>query len=159
MNVIGANDQLMAGESFHNTGDIRAYLANGAFLKFGGVDKTMVINKARDMLQAVAINYLYKQQKIFILGGGPCDDSGNLGEGPQEAKLCVDGKAWYLFFWREYGGIHWFSSKEWGNVDAPPGFDFLGKDDLSNITVQVRSLRQLNRRMIKELTHSNNRIS
>lgn len=138
MHLITANDKLMAGESYLDTGDIRKYFANGAFLDFQGIDKTVVIEKARDMLASIALNFLWKQQKIFILGGGSCDDLDGIGTGPQEAKLCIDNKAWYLFFWKEFGGIHWFSKKQWGNVDAPPGFDELGKGDFANITIQVR---------------------
>ena len=135
-NFISANNELMSGQSYLSTGDIRTYLDSGAFVNFQGVDEEAVIAKSRDMLASIAINYLWKQQKIFIMGGGPCDDSGGIGQGPQNAKLCRNGQAWYLFFWREYGGIHLFSKKQWGNVDVPPGFPQLGTGDYTNITVQ-----------------------
>ncbi|KAI9827292.1 MAG: hypothetical protein M1832_005430 [Thelocarpon impressellum] len=136
-NFIAANNKLMGGEDFLSSGDVRAYVGSGAFVDFKGIDKQAVINKSRDMLASVAINYLWKKQKIFIMGGGPCDDSAGIGEGPQEAKLCRDGKAWYLFFWREYGGWHPFSSKQWGHVEKPTGWDQLANGDYTNITAQV----------------------
>ena len=139
LSFVGANDQLMSGENFLDTGDIRDYFADGAFLEFSGVDKTMVIQKSRDLLTSVAINYLWRQQKIWIMGGGPCDDSleDKLGEGPEEATVCIDNRSWYLYYWREYGGIQLFRKKRWGHAEKPPGFDEFGKGDMENITIQV----------------------
>ena len=95
------------------------------------------------MFMTTTINYLYKQQKIFIVGGGPCNDTGGIGTGPQESKYCRDGKAWYLFFWKEYGGFN-LGKKEWGDVESPPGVDQLSTGDYGNLTVQVcRTAREV----------------
>ncbi|KAI9804196.1 MAG: hypothetical protein M1825_001598 [Sarcosagium campestre] len=130
-NLITANNALMNGEKYGDA-DIREYIKDGKFVESGDVDATATIARANTLLASTAINYLWKQQKIFIMGGGPCDDSAGVGSGPQEAKLCRDGKAWYLFYWREYGGIQ-FGKKHWGNVDIPPGLTDLNAE---GITIQ-----------------------
>ncbi|KAI9798987.1 MAG: hypothetical protein M1833_004340 [Piccolia ochrophora] len=132
--TLGNND-LMHGTPFLDTGDIRGYIAFGQFLQFDGVEQIATVNVARTLLASTAINHLWKQQKIFVMGGGPCDDSGGVGQGPQEAKYCRDNKAWYLFFWKENKGLH-LSKKKWGFVQGPPGFDELGKGEYEGITAQ-----------------------
>ena len=128
-----ANNILMKGQTFGGY-DIRSYLAGGAYLNGPNPNITALTETANTLLASVAINQLWKKQKIFIMGGGPCDDSGGIGAGPQEAKLCRNGQAWYLFYWQEYlGGLH-LGKKQWGNVAAPPGMDTLAGQ---GITVQV----------------------
>ncbi|KAI9800992.1 MAG: hypothetical protein M1825_003526 [Sarcosagium campestre] len=132
LNLASANDGLMNGSDWQNTGDIRTYIAGGDFVNFAGVDKEAAVKKARQLLVSSAINFLWRQQKVFIMGGGPCDNSGGVGSGPDQAKICSEGRAWYLFYWMEYGGFH-LSKKRWGNVDEPPGFSELGKGDYEGI--------------------------
>ena len=57
-----ANNDLMQGKSFAETGDIRNYLKDGAFVGFGGVDKNAVTDSLSNMLIANAINELYRTQ-------------------------------------------------------------------------------------------------
>ncbi|KAJ5170612.1 uncharacterized protein N7500_003395 [Penicillium coprophilum] len=126
-----ANNQLMRGQQYGNA-DIRQYIANGAFLTFPGVDKNAVIDQMNTMLIGTAINQLYRTQKVFIMGGGACGDNQGIGSGPQEAAVCRDNKAWYLYYWQE-NDVFSFTPHQWGWVNPPPGADKLGQGDYANI--------------------------
>ncbi|KAI1078840.1 hypothetical protein F5B20DRAFT_194404 [Whalleya microplaca] len=129
-----ANNDLMAGKSYKNTGDIKKYLSGGAFVAFQGVDKNKVIDKMNAFILASAVNQLWRQQKIFILGGGKCGDGQGIGSGPKDYSVCRDGKAWYIYYWHEGNGDP-FSGKQWGYVTKPPGADELGKGDYAGIKI------------------------
>ncbi|KAI2466895.1 hypothetical protein F4781DRAFT_433990 [Annulohypoxylon bovei var. microspora] len=129
-----ANNQLMAGSNYANTGDIKSYLKGGAFVDFGGVDKNAVIDVMNSFFLGNAVNELWRQQKIFILGGGNCGDGQGIGSGPQDYSVCRDGKAWYLYYWHEGNG-DFLSNKQWGYVTMPPGADKLGQGDYAGVTV------------------------
>ena len=94
-------------------------------------------NSINGMMLAAPINYLWRQQKVFIVGGGPCDDSGGLGSGPQDSKWCDDqNRAWYLYFWNEGG--HGASKKNrWGYMDYAPGANQLGSSTYDSLNVTV----------------------
>jgi hypothetical protein len=136
--IIGGNDQLMAGNEFGGRGDIRAFFKNGTFVNFPGVNATLAIDYMNTMLLAKAVNNLWRRQKVFIMGGGNCNDNSGLGQGPANAKLCRDGKAWYLYFWKEKSGFT-LKKTQWGWVDIPPGADELGKGEYAGITIEVRT--------------------
>ena len=129
-----ANNQLMGGDSY-NDADIRSYLSGGAFLEYQGVDKNSVTDAVTNMLVGTSINQLYRQQKVFIMGGGACDDNEGIGSGPQEAVVCRDGKAWYLYYWQENDVIS-TTSHQWGWVNPPPGSDSLGQNEYSGVKVE-----------------------
>ncbi|KAI4166226.1 MAG: hypothetical protein LQ342_000112 [Letrouitia transgressa] len=129
-----ANNALMHGDNFVNTGDIRTYMAQGLFVNFAGVDKNGVIDVVNNILVGSAINQLWRQQKVFIMGGGPCGDN-TLGPGPSNAMLCRDGKAWFLYYWEEPGGLV-LNSHKWGWTNPPPGFDKLGQGDYEGVKVE-----------------------
>lgn len=129
-----ANNQLMAGSNYDNTGDIKSYLKGGAFVNFPGVDKNVVIDVMNAFLLGNAVNELWRQQKIFIMGGGSCEDGQGIGSGPKDYSLCKDGKAWYLYYWHEGNG-DFLSNKQWGYVTMPPGADQLGQGDYAGIKV------------------------
>ncbi|KAL6718497.1 hypothetical protein ACLMJK_004589 [Lecanora helva] len=131
-----ANDELMAGKSYADTGDIRDYLKDGNFVDFHGVDETEVESALSNLLIGNAINELYRVQKIFILGGGRCGDGDGIGSGPQEATLCRDGRAWYLYYWQENDAKPSLTSHQWGWVNATPGMDQLGNGDYAGVKVQ-----------------------
>lgn len=133
---ISANNVLMHGDSFEDTGDLRAYLKDGLFLDFGGIDKVQVINKMNSMLVGQAVNALYRTQKVFIMGGGACGDGQGIGEGPKDRGICRDGKAWYLYWWEEPGGII-LNKHKYGWTSAPLGSDKLGQGDYAGVTVAV----------------------
>ena len=130
-----ANNQLMSGQSYGNA-DIRSYLSGGAFLSYPGVDKNAVTDAMTNMLVGTSINQLYRTQKIFIMGGGACGDNQGIGSGPQEATVCRDGKAWYLYYWQENDVVS-TTSHQWGWVASPPGADQLGQGAYSGVSVQV----------------------
>ncbi|KAJ5788052.1 hypothetical protein N7457_003042 [Penicillium paradoxum] len=129
-----ANNQLMSGQTYGDV-DIRSYISGGAFLAFPGVDKNAVTDAMTNMLVGTAINQLYRTQKIFIMGGGACDDNQGIGSGPQESKICRDGKAWYLYYWQENDVIS-LTSHQWGWVATPPGLEKLGQDEYSGIRIE-----------------------
>jgi hypothetical protein len=130
-----ANNQLMSGQSYSNA-DIRSYLSGGAFLAYPGVDKNAVTDAMTNMLVGVSINQLYRTQKIFVMGGGACGDNQGIGSGPQEATVCRDGKAWYLYYWQENDVVS-TTSHQWGWVASPPGADQLGQGAYGGVSVQV----------------------
>jgi hypothetical protein len=135
--VSNQND-LVAGNSLpNNQGDIRSYISHGAYLNMTGVNVNEAINYFNTMVTSKAINALWSEQKVFILGGGPCDDSGGIGSGPQGAMICRNNQAWYLYFWHE-GNKNPFTDGQYGYVTSPPGVNVLGSGDYQNITVEVR---------------------
>ncbi|KAJ5143048.1 uncharacterized protein N7515_001835 [Penicillium bovifimosum] len=127
-----ANNQLMSGQDYANV-DIRTYIGGGAFLAFPGVDKNSVTDAMTNMLIGIAINQLYRQQKIFIMGGGACGDNQGIGSGPQESVVCRDGRAWYLYYWQENDVVS-TTSHQWGWVATPPGLDSLGQNEYSGVS-------------------------
>ncbi|CAG7923683.1 unnamed protein product [Penicillium olsonii] len=129
-----ANNQLMSGQSYGDA-DIRSYLSGGAFLAYPGVDKNAVTDAMTNMLVGTSINQLYRTQKIFIMGGGACDDNQGIGSGPQEATVCRDGQAWYLYYWQENDVVS-TTSHQWGWVASPPGADQLGQGAYGGVSVQ-----------------------
>ena len=133
-NFVAANNALMHGDNYNNMGDIRSYLQGGLFVDFGGIDKNAVTNTVNNLLIAQAINQLWRSQKIFIMGGTPCGDD-TLGPGPANAMLCVDGKAWFLYYWQENDVVS-LTSHRWGWTNGPPGADQLGQGDYAGITIQ-----------------------
>ena len=135
-NMVAGNDLIMGGGNFDGAGDVRSFIQNGSFLSFGGVDEVAAMNTMSAMLVSVAINALYRQQKVFIMGGGPCNDTGAIGTGPQNAKVCRDGQAWYLYFWQE--DTHFtLDHHQWGWVTNPPGATQLGQGEYTGISVDV----------------------
>lgn len=132
-----ANNALMRGDKYLNTGDIRSYLKGGLFVNFGGVDKNAVTDAMNALLIGQAINQLYRTQKIFIMGGGACGDNQGIGSGPADYGICRDGKAWYLYYWQENNVIS-LTSHRWGWTAVPPGADKLGQGDYANVKVSVR---------------------
>jgi len=117
--------------------NIQAYVGEGAFVNFPGVDKNAVIDMMNNFMVGNAINLLWRTQKIFIMGGGACGDNQGIGSGPGDYTVCRDGKAWYLYYWQENDVIS-TTSHQWGWVATPPGGDQLGKGDWAGVTVQVR---------------------
>ena len=129
-----ANNILMHGENYENTGDFRSYAKGGLFLNYGGIDKVAVTNAMNGLITGQAINELWRTQKIFIMGGGACGDNQGIGSGPQQYSICRNGQAWYLYYWQENDVIS-VTAHQWGWVSFPPGADKLGQGDFSLVTV------------------------
>ena len=53
---VSANNQLMQGQNYDNTGDIRSYFEGGMFVDFGGVDINGVTNAMNVFLIGNAVN-------------------------------------------------------------------------------------------------------
>ena len=138
-----ANSALNKGEAFGDTGDIRKYIGNGSFIDYPGMNETALLQTWNNMVTAAALNQLYRFQKVFIVGGGPCDESAGLGKGPEEAKYCRDGKLWHLYYWLEPKGFPTLGKARWGHVEKPPGFDELGKGIYADITPMVCPLSSM----------------
>ena len=94
-----SNNELMKGNNYDNTGDIRSYFKDGMVVAFGGVDKNAVTNTMNTFRIGNAVNILWRTQKIFIMGGGACGDGQCIGSGPQDYSVCRNGQAWYLYHW------------------------------------------------------------
>jgi hypothetical protein len=131
-------NDLVAGNTLQDSeGDIRSYISHGTYLDVPGVNVVETTNYFNTMVTSKAITALWSEQKVFIMGGGPCDNSGGIGSGPQEAMICRNNQAWYLYFWHEGNG-HFLSASQWGYVTSPPGLNLLGSNDYQNVTVAVR---------------------
>ncbi|OQE12672.1 hypothetical protein PENVUL_c001G08432 [Penicillium vulpinum] len=126
---VSINNELMFGNGYGNSGDIRKYLQGGAWVDYPGLQK----NGARDtmiaLIQSMMINSLWRMQRVFILGGGACGDGQGIGHGisaPDDNYICdEDNRAWYLYFWQKEsgGGV---KRKPQGWVSRPWGSDRMG---------------------------------
>lgn len=113
------------GSALPDNTTIESYLKGGVFLD-SRVDKIAAVDTIGTMIQGKAINLLWRQNKIFILGGGACGDNQGIGSGPQEYVYCdPDNKAWYIFFWQANDVLS-LTPHQWGWVVQPPGMDQLG---------------------------------
>ncbi|KAI5864890.1 hypothetical protein GGS23DRAFT_619597 [Durotheca rogersii] len=117
------------------------YAKGGAFLRgpgpeFSSTPRESQLSTLRRYLQkqfnARAINYIWRQQKIFITYttdvDGSCEQDR---QGPQDMKYCRDGDpgVYYLYFWHERSvgagltvGLNTFAT---GKMDHPVGWDKL----------------------------------
>lgn len=59
-NFTSANNELMAGHNYANTGDMKTYLSGGAFVNFRGVDKNAVVDVINKILLGNAINQVWR---------------------------------------------------------------------------------------------------
>ena len=64
---ISANNQLMQGQNYDNTGDIRSYFQGGMFVDFGGVDVNGVTNAMNAVLIGNAVNECKSVGQIISL--------------------------------------------------------------------------------------------
>ena len=62
---VSANNQLMQGQNYDNTGDIRSYFEGGMFVDFGGVDINGVTNAMNAFLIGNAVNECKSSSKSF----------------------------------------------------------------------------------------------
>lgn len=129
------NNDLMAGKQVDDH-DIRSYIAGGAMLSYPGVDKNAVTDAVTSQLIGMAINQLWRQQMVFIMGGGACGDNEGIGSGPQDTMICRDGKAWYLYYWKTHPGPA-LNSHKWGWVTPPPGAEKMNQGEFSGVSVEV----------------------
>ncbi len=142
-----ANNELMEGNNYDGTGDIRSYFADGAFVGFGGVDKNNVTDAMNSFLFGQSMNQLWRTQKIFVMGGGACGDGQGIGSGLVNYSVCLNNIAWYLYWrfvypragrtrscgstltdaeTRQEDNVISVISHQWGWVTAPPGAASLG---------------------------------
>lgn len=120
-------------EIFKGTGDntdgleltLHNYMKDGAMINFKGVDIVSTRKQMASKLLSTAINWVWRVQKVFILGGGPCGHDGEeiFGVGPKEARFCRENRVWYLY---QYGD---------NQVEAPHGMDKLGTGDYDSVTI------------------------
>ena len=54
--LTSTNNELMEGNKYDGTGDIRSYFTGGVFVDFGGVDKNNVIDAMNAFLLGQSIN-------------------------------------------------------------------------------------------------------
>ena len=70
-----ANNDIMDGNgtNTNNLGStVSDYFHEGKILNYQGVDKVEVEGRLTGLLQSKAINSRWKEQSVFIMGGGPC---------------------------------------------------------------------------------------
>ena len=63
---ISANNQLMQGQNYNNTGDIRSYFQGGMFVDFGGVDINEVTNAMNSLIGNAVNECKSAGQIIFV---------------------------------------------------------------------------------------------
>ncbi|KAI9758087.1 MAG: hypothetical protein M1835_000623 [Candelina submexicana] len=147
-----ANDQLMKGENYQGTGDIRTYLKDGAFLTYAGADKVATTNMLNNFLIGTAINALYKNQsllweaaavgteralavvlkKLFFVVTG---EHGTSTTGTPKLAAFTEEDA-HSRCRQENDAPVSTTSHQWGWVNPPKGMDQLGKGDYAGIKVQ-----------------------
>lgn len=133
--LITTNNVIMKGGSLADNSTLETFLHGGAFLDVT-VDKVRAMDTMGTMIQGQAINQLWRQNKIFILGGGACGDNEGLGSGPQLYVYCdpKTNKAWYMFFWMANDVIS-VTPHQWGWMAPPPGADDIGQGLFPNISM------------------------
>ena len=107
------------------------YFDNGTFLINDGAPSTEVVKYMHGMFLGSAIDYMWRRQKVFIIGGYRCHDTQGLGKYPEDGTICDDEhKAWSLYHWETTdNGTHSVG------VIAPHGLELLGKGHYSSVTL------------------------
>ena len=70
-----ANNDIMDGNgtNTNNLGStVSDYFREGKILNYKGIDKVEVEGRLTGVLQSKAIDSRWKEQSVFIMGGGPC---------------------------------------------------------------------------------------
>ena len=136
---IDMNNILMQGGDFLQTGDIRSYLMGGLWVNFPGIEESPMIESMNNLLIGHAINYVWRHQMIYIIGGGRCGDGQGIGSGPSEGCYCreSDNTAWYLYHWQRGHGS---GDSRYGKVQHPHGMWKLGSADYDYSGVQVTDI-------------------
>ncbi|KAL7622200.1 hypothetical protein AAE478_007703 [Parahypoxylon ruwenzoriense] len=157
-----ANNELMAGHNYKSTGDIRSYLAGGAFVDFGGVDKNAVVDVMNKFLlgKLSTSSGASKRSSLWLVGNAAMARA----SGPGRRTTAYVGTArrgvrppspvtaiflWGLlqeaetnqfpfhpdlYYWHEGNG-DFLSAKQWGYVTMPPGADKPGQGDFAGVAV------------------------
>ncbi|THC91178.1 hypothetical protein EYZ11_009367 [Aspergillus tanneri] len=105
---ISLNNALMHGDGIGNSADIRQVLQNGRWVNITDMDMKKTVHTMMSMMQSAMINYLWRMQRVFILGGASCgEDQGIGGTGSKNQDNIIwwcdnKGKAWYLFYWQKH---------------------------------------------------------
>lgn len=131
------NNRILTGTG-SNKGEWKAdcltYFEGGGMMNFDGVGKIKEMVILSDMLTAVAINRIWRSQKVGIVGGLPCGQDQGIGLGPKEWEYCHhDNTAWYIYHWEEELKN---KQKDGAGVIMPHGMDLLGKGDYDRIKWQ-----------------------
>ncbi|KAJ5624508.1 hypothetical protein N7510_000817 [Penicillium lagena] len=116
-----------------NNDDIASVFSDGTFLLEHSADITQNIT---DVFESSIINYVWREQMVFILGGSDCAEDQGIGNtGPKDDNGIIwwcdeNNKAWYLYFYQfNNNGVPGKGSQ---NTDAwiahPWGSDRMGNN-------------------------------
>lgn len=83
-----AINSLMHGDNYTGMGNIRSYLAKGLFVNYNSIGKVLLTTAMNNLLIGQAINVLWRQMKVFVLGGATYGDNQGIGNGPPNYNLC-----------------------------------------------------------------------
>ncbi|GAB1212727.1 hypothetical protein ATERTT37_001874 [Aspergillus terreus] len=122
-------NNLTSGNPLGDSSDLRDILSDGSFLSSHYFDMSQNMTNA---FKSTVINYLWRQSKVFILGGASCSEDQGIGstgskEGYEMIWWCDDdNKAWYLYNyqWGVGSGLEAGRSISW--VSRPWGADRMG---------------------------------
>jgi hypothetical protein len=135
--LMSVNDKVFNGDSLDDQGTSRIgnLIQGGTFLN-ASINEVDATSGLQAMLMSMAINQLWKANKVFIMGGGQCGDNQGIGNGPQNATWCdpETNTAWYLYFWQDNDVIS-LTSHQWGWVVPAPGSPQLGQGTYANISL------------------------
>lgn len=112
------NSQYMNGTGTQNV------LTGGSFMST--TNTSALMNTMTTVLNSAMINYLWRQQPVFILGGGDCAEDQGIGTGGNKNDnsiiwWCDGNTAWYLY------AYNWDGKKSGtGYLTRPWGSDRLG---------------------------------
>ena len=127
--LTAANDEIFTGNGTNPDQlsiALPDYFRSGAMLEFDGIAKADLIGHMTGMFLGYAINYAWRLQKVFIIGGGDCGVDDGLGMGPAEGMVCIDDAAWYIYHWEEKTSG---KKKQRAGMVAPHGMKELGEGD------------------------------
>lgn len=107
--------------------DLRTVLTNGTYVSSHMADMSATMTSA---MKSVVINYLWRQSKVFILGGASCSEDQGIGQtGSKEGYEMIwwcdgDNNAWYLYHFSDEAA----ANEKHPRVDRPWGADRMGEN-------------------------------
>lgn len=134
------DDMFKGGESFKMT--LKDWIGQGSFLEFADFNISTITTVMRDVMIAKSIDIFYRFQRVYILGGQPCDRPSGLGIAPNIGTICYKEKMYSIYYWKASpDGVQRlmpvYNERRWGWVTNPPGMMSLGKGPYEGIPWEV----------------------
>ncbi|KAI9784046.1 MAG: hypothetical protein M1816_001077 [Peltula sp. TS41687] len=148
------HDDLFRGLKNKVTGmTLLDWIGQGNFHGVLKLDVPALTDKIRNVMIAKAIDVYYSTQRIYILGGQPCDPAAPDGSTPPnvgfgtapkigQGSYCYKNRLYSIYYWRSsidaaqrIQPLNYYRERRWGWVTNPPGMLSLGKGSYAGITL------------------------